>query len=116
MADNTQTLACTYAALMLSDSGLPVSAQNISAAVKAAGIDVRPTLPIIFSRFLQKKPIESLLNAAAAVAPTVTEGAPAADANKGPAPAAGSGGDAGKAKKEEKVEEEDDDMGFGLFD
>ncbi|CAM60016.1 putative 60S acidic ribosomal protein P2 [Leishmania infantum JPCM5] len=52
---SAETLACTYAALMLSDAGLPTSAENIAAAVKAAGVEMRPTLPIIFARFLEKK-------------------------------------------------------------
>ncbi|KAG5487719.1 hypothetical protein LSCM1_08084 [Leishmania martiniquensis] len=107
---STETLACTYAALMLSDAGLPASAENIAAAVKAAGVEVRPTLPIIFSRFLEKKSVETLMAAAAAQAPTA---APASAA--GAAPAAAAGGKAEK-KKEEPEEEGDDDMGFGLFD
>ena len=111
---STESLACTYAALLLHEAGMPASAENIAAAVKAAGVTVRPTLPIIFARFLEKKPVDALMAAAAAVAPAATE-APAAAAG-GAAPAAAAGG---KAKKEEKkVEEEecDDDMGFGLFD
>ncbi|CBH15340.1 60S acidic ribosomal protein P2, putative [Trypanosoma brucei gambiense DAL972] len=105
------TLACTYASLMLSDAGLPITAESINSACKAAGLEVRDTLPILFARFLEKKPIESLLAAAAAVAPQegALPAAPAAAAAGGAAPAA-----ADDKKKEE--EEDDDDMGFGLFD
>ncbi|KPA73622.1 putative mitochondrial 60s acidic ribosomal protein P2 [Leptomonas pyrrhocoris] len=109
---STESLACTYAALLLHDAGVPVTADNISAAVKAAGVEVRPTLPIIFARFLEKKSVDSLMAAAAAVAPAAAE-APAAAAG-GAAPAAG--GKAKEEKKKEVEEEGDDDMGFGLFD
>jgi large subunit ribosomal protein LP1 len=108
---STESLACTYAALLLHDAGVPTTAENLAAAVKAAGVQVRPTLPIIFARFLEKKPVDSLMAAAAAAAPTAVE-APAAAAG-GAASAAG----AGKKEEKKKVEEEgDDDMGFGLFD
>ncbi|KAG5486951.1 hypothetical protein CUR178_08378 [Leishmania enriettii] len=110
---SAETLACTYAALMLSDAGLPTSAENIAAAVKAAGVEVRATLPILFSRFLEKKSVETLMAAAAAQAPT---GASAPASAAGTAPAAAAGGKAEEKKKEEPEEEGDDDMGFGLFD
>nr|CCM35930.1 60S acidic ribosomal protein P2, putative [Leishmania guyanensis] len=99
---STETLACTYAALMLSDAGLPTSAENIAAAVKAAGVSVRPTMPIIFARFLEKKSVEALMAAAATQAAA--------------APAAGEASGKAEEKKEEPEEEGDDDMGFGLFD
>lgn len=105
-----QTQACTYAALMLSDAGVPASAENIEAAVKAAGIEVRATVPILFARYLEKKSIEELIAAAASVQAV----APAAAA--GGAPAAGGAAAAAGGKKDEPAEEDDDEMGFGLFD
>ncbi|KAK7195230.1 60S acidic ribosomal protein P2 [Novymonas esmeraldas] len=112
---SAESLACTYAALMLSDAGLPTSAENISAAVKAAGVQVRPTLPIVFARFLEKKSVESLMATAAAQAPSASAAAPAAGAAAAPA-AAAAGKAEDKKKKDEPEEEGDDDMGFGLFD
>ncbi|PWU95097.1 putative 60S acidic ribosomal protein P2 [Trypanosoma cruzi] len=115
MADKVEakdTLACTYAALMLSDAGLPITAEGIEAACVAAGLKVRNTLPVIFARFLEKKPLETLFAAAAATAPA--EGAAAAPAAGSAAPAAAGAGAA--PEKDTKEEEEDDDMGFGLFD
>ena len=109
---SADTLACTYAALILSDAGLPTSADNINKAVAAAGLTVRPTLPILFSRFLEKKSVSQLFAAAASTAPTASAGAaPAAAAAAAPAAA-------GKAEEKKKVveEEADDEMGFGLFD
>ncbi|ORC93332.1 putative 60S acidic ribosomal protein P2 [Trypanosoma theileri] len=107
------TLACTYACLLLSDAGVPVTSENIEAACKAAGMSVRNTLPILFARFLEKKPMETLLTAALSAAPQ-----PGAAAAAAPAAAAGGAAAAAPAaaKKAEKEEEEDDDMGFGLFD
>ncbi|RNF15954.1 putative 60S acidic ribosomal protein P2 [Trypanosoma conorhini] len=110
--DTNDTLACTYACLMLNDAGLPITAESIEAACTAAGLEVRNTLPILFARFLEKKPLESLLAVAAAAAPA--EGAAAAAAAGGAAPAAAAA--AAAPAKEEKEEEDDDDMGFGLFD
>ncbi|KEG15562.1 putative 60S acidic ribosomal protein P2 [Trypanosoma grayi] len=111
--DTNDTLACVYSCLMLSDAGVPVTAENIEAACNAAGLSVRNTLPILFARFLEKKPLESLLAAALTTAPQ-GGAAPAGAA----APAAGGAAAAPAAgkKQEEKEEEEDDDMGFGLFD
>jgi large subunit ribosomal protein LP1 len=50
-------IACTYAALLLNDSGLAPTAENIQAVVTAAGVEVRPTLPTLYARFLQTKSI-----------------------------------------------------------
>jgi large subunit ribosomal protein LP1 len=65
MSDNNDQLACTYAALLLHDSGVAPTAANIQAAVTAAGVEVRPTLPTLYARFLQTKSIEQLIAASA---------------------------------------------------
>ena len=106
----TETLACTYAALLLSDSGLPTTAENITKAVNAANVEVRATLPILFSRFLEKKTVAQLFAAASSAAPSAAPAAAAA------APAAGGAAPAAAKKEEKKEEEADDEMGFGLFD
>ncbi len=78
---STESLACTYAALLLADAGLPTSADNIAKAVAAANVTVRPTLPILIARFLEKKSIATLLAAAsAAPAAAAPAAAPAAAA------------------------------------
>ncbi|KAH9599020.1 hypothetical protein LSM04_006775 [Trypanosoma melophagium] len=110
--DTNDTLACTYACLLLSDAGVPVTSDNIEAACRAAGMTVRNTLPILFARFLEKKPMETLLSAAMSAAPQPGAAAPGAAAPV----AAGGAAAAPAAAKAEKEEEEDDDMGFGLFD
>ncbi|GAB4814655.1 hypothetical protein N2152v2_001701 [Parachlorella kessleri] len=104
-------LACVYAALILADEGADVSADNITAIVKAAGVDVEPYWPGLFAKLAEKKRIEDFIV-------NVGAGGGAAPAAGGAAPAAGGAADAAPAaKEEEKVEEEEEeDMGFSLFD
>eukprot|EP00158_Paraphelidium_tribonemae_P004821 Partr_v1_DN26986_c0_g1_i10_m6564 putative 60S acidic ribosomal protein len=105
--------ACVYAALILADEKLEVSADNITALISAAGLEVEAIWPTIFAKALAGQNINDLVmnvgSASAAAAPAAA------------APAAAAGGDAKGGKKEEKKkveekEESDDDMGFGLFD
>ncbi|KAL8450879.1 hypothetical protein Emag_002985 [Eimeria magna] len=107
-----QELLCTYAALILSDEGLEITAENIQKLVTASGGSVESYLPGLFARALQGHNITDLLSGAGSVAAVA---APAG----GAAPAAG-GAPAEKggkpAKEEEPEEEEDADMGFSLFD
>jgi large subunit ribosomal protein LP1 len=106
-------LACSYAALILSDDGIPITAEKIATLVKAANISVESYWPSLFAKLAEKKNIEDLIcnvgaggGGGAAVAVT--------------APAAGGGSaaaaPAAEEKKEEPKEESDDDMGFSLFD
>ena len=106
---SSETLACTYAALLINDAGLPVTADSINAALTAANVTVNNTLPILFARFLEKKSIESLFAAAASAAAPAPAAAAAAPAAGAAAPAAAAGKPAAPA------EEEDDEMGFDLF-
>ena len=106
-------LACTYATLILHDDGIPVTAEKISAIVKAAKVEVESYWPGLFAKLAEKRNIDDLIlnvgagggGAAVAVAAPAGGAAPAAAA----APAA-------EEKKEEPKEESDDDMGFSLFD
>lgn len=82
--------------------------------MKAAGVEVEPYWPSLFSKLLEKVTVGDLIKgmtAAPVVAAAPVAGAPAAAA------AAAGGGDApaaaGEAAKEE--EEEDDDMGLDMF-
>eukprot|EP01117_Protostelium_nocturnum_P013075 TRINITY_DN4852_c3_g1_i1.p2 TRINITY_DN4852_c3_g1~~TRINITY_DN4852_c3_g1_i1.p2 ORF type:complete len:117 (+),score=47.33 TRINITY_DN4852_c3_g1_i1:119-469(+) len=105
-------LACTYAALALHDDNVPITAEKISALLKAANVNVQPYWAGIFARVLAKANLDDLINNAGGSA------APAAAPAGGAAPAAAGGAPAKKEekKKEEPKEEEDEDMGFGLFD
>ncbi|KAK9894658.1 hypothetical protein P389DRAFT_162826 [Cystobasidium minutum MCA 4210] len=104
-------LASTYAALILADDGLEITAEKIQAITSAAKVDVEPIWASLLAKALEGKDVKDLLSNVGG------GGAPAA----GAAPAAAAGGAApAEEKKEEKKEEEkeesDDDMGFGLFD
>jgi large subunit ribosomal protein LP1 len=105
-------LACTYAALILNDDGIDITADKLTAILKAAKVDVEPFWPGLFAGALKDVDVTSLIS-------NIGSGAGAA-APAGGAAAAGGGAaeDAPKeeAKKEESSEESDDDMGFGLFD
>jgi large subunit ribosomal protein LP1 len=96
--------------LTLPFSSLP-QADNITALVKAAGVEVEPYWPALFANLAAKKSIEDfILNVGAG-------GGGAAAASGGGDAGAAAGGGAAAAKEEEKVEEEEDaDMGFSLFD
>ncbi|KAL7106795.1 hypothetical protein ACP275_06G015300 [Erythranthe tilingii] len=107
-------IACTYAALILHDDGIAVTAEKIAALLKAANLSVESYWPSLFAKLCEKRNIEDLVmnvgsgggGAAVAVA-APTGGASGAAAAAAPA---------AEEKKEEAKEESDDDMGFSLFD
>eukprot|EP00088_Acartia_fossae_P043731 TRINITY_DN46189_c0_g1_i1.p2 TRINITY_DN46189_c0_g1~~TRINITY_DN46189_c0_g1_i1.p2 ORF type:complete len:110 (+),score=56.37 TRINITY_DN46189_c0_g1_i1:37-366(+) len=104
-------LACTYAALILADDDVTVTAEKLTTILKAAGVEFEPYWPGLFAKALEACDLKALItNVGSGVG-----AAPAAAAAPADAPAEGGAAE----KKEEKVEEEeeeDDDMGFGLFD
>lgn len=117
MASNDE-LACIYAALILHDDGISVTADKIATILKAAGVSVEPYWPTLFAKALDGVDIGSLLgslgSAASAVSagPVSGGGAPAAAA---PA-AAAEKEEVKEEKKDDSDEESDEDMGFSLFD
>lgn len=106
-------IACTYAALILHDDNIPITAEKISALVNAAGVKVQAYWPGLFAKLLQNKNVEDLIlnvgsgGGGAPVAVAAVAGGAAAAADAAPAV---------EEKKEEPKEESDDDMGFSLFD
>jgi len=104
-------LAATYAALILADEGIEITADKIIALTQAAGVEVEPIWAGLLTKALEGKNVKELLS-------NVGSG------GGGPAPAVGGGGATGgaaaaeeeKEEKKEEKEESDDDMGFGLFD
>ncbi|THH28645.1 hypothetical protein EUX98_g5548 [Antrodiella citrinella] len=106
-------LAATYAALILADDGIEITADKITALITAAGVETESIWATLLAKALEGKNVKDLLSNVGAGG-----GAPVVG---GAAPAAAGGAAAAEApkeeeKKEEEKEESDDDMGFGLFD
>jgi len=103
-------LASSYAALILADDGVEITADKLQSLIKAAGIqDVEPIWTSIFAKALEGKDVKDLL---------VNVGSGGGAAAPAAGGAAATGGDAAPAEEEkvEEKEESDEDMGFGLFD
>ncbi|KAH6790612.1 60S acidic ribosomal protein family [Perilla frutescens var. frutescens] len=106
-------LACTYAALILHDDGIAVTAEKIATLVKAADLTIESYWPGLFAKLCEKRNVEDLvMNVGSGGGAAVAVSAPTGGASGGAAAAA----PAAEEKKEEAKEESDDDMGFGLFD
>jgi large subunit ribosomal protein LP1 len=54
-------LACTYASLILSDDGIPITADKIATLVKAAGVTVESYWPSMFARLLESKSLGDII-------------------------------------------------------
>jgi ribosomal protein L12E/L44/L45/RPP1/RPP2 len=54
-------LACTYAALILSDDGQEVTADKMDALIKGAGVSVEPYWAMLFAKFLATKSVDELV-------------------------------------------------------
>jgi len=54
-------LACTYAALILSDDGQEVSADKMTTLIKSAGVTIEPYWTMLFAKFLAGKPVDELI-------------------------------------------------------
>lgn len=107
-------VACTYACLILHDEEIPITAEKISAIVKAANVNVEPYWPLLFTKLAEKRNISDLvMNVGAGGGGGAAVAAPVGGAAAGGAAAAAP---AAEEKKEEPKEESDDDMGFSLFD
>ncbi|EME44714.1 hypothetical protein DOTSEDRAFT_24703 [Dothistroma septosporum NZE10] len=111
---STAELASSYAALILADDGVDITADKLQSLITAAKVpDIEPIWTTLFAKALEGKDVKELLL-------NVGSGGGAAPAAGGAAPAAAGGADAPAAEaekpKEEEKEESDEDMGFGLFD
>ncbi|KAJ2396816.1 hypothetical protein GGI05_000951 [Coemansia sp. RSA 2603] len=100
--------AIVYAALILADDNVAITADKLEAITKAAGVEVESIYFNLFAKAFEGKDLNELL---------LNVGSSAGAA--APAAAAGGAAAAEETKAEEKADEEeesDDDMGFGLFD
>ncbi|UNI20955.1 60S acidic ribosomal protein P1 [Purpureocillium takamizusanense] len=108
---STPELASSYAALILADDGVEITADKLQTLIKAAGVEeFEPIWASIFAKALEGKDVKDLL---------VNVGSGGGAAAPAAGGAAGAGGDAAAPaaeEKEEEKEESDEDMGFGLFD
>ncbi|OCK99167.1 ribosomal protein P1 [Cenococcum geophilum 1.58] len=111
---STSELATSYAALILADDGVDITADKLQTLIKAANIDdVEPIWATLFAKALEGKDVKDLLLNVG------SGGGAAAAASSGGAAAGGATEAAAEEKveeKEEEKEESDEDMGFGLFD
>ncbi|TFK21051.1 hypothetical protein FA15DRAFT_682263 [Coprinopsis marcescibilis] len=106
----SQDFAATYAALILADDGIEITADKITTLTDAAGVELEPIWASLLAKALEGKNVKELLSnvGAGGGAPAVGGAAPAAGGAAAEAPK--------EEEKEEEKEESDDDMGFGLFD
>ncbi|KAI0114508.1 60s acidic ribosomal protein-domain-containing protein [Nemania sp. FL0031] len=109
---STAELASSYAALILADDGIEITADKLQTLIKAAGVEeVEPIWTQLFAKALEGKDVKDLLSAVG------SGGGAAAPAAGGAAAGGAAAADEPAAEeKEEEKEESDDDMGFGLFD
>ncbi|KAI8583715.1 hypothetical protein K450DRAFT_222427 [Umbelopsis ramanniana AG] len=102
--------AIVYAALILQDDGIEITADKLSTLVKAANVEVEPVWFSLYAKALAGQDLAGLLM-------NIGSAGSAAPAAGGAAAAAGGAAEeAAVEEKEEEKEESDDDMGFGLFD
>ncbi|CAK9011882.1 60S acidic ribosomal protein P1 (eL12'/ eL12'-P) [Durusdinium trenchii] len=105
-----EELFCTYAAMILKDSELDISEDNINTLIKAAGGSTSSFFPALFAKLCAGKDLESMLKFGGG-----------GGGGGGVAAGGGGGGGGGAApaeKKEEKKvveEEEEEEMEFDLF-
>jgi len=107
-----QELAIVYAALILEDEGVQITAEKVNKLLQAAGIQVEPFWPGLYVKALEGVKISELISNIGSGAGS----APAAPAASAPAAAAAKEEKPAAKKEEKKEESEDEDMGFGLFD
>ncbi|XVF53290.1 hypothetical protein PTKIN_Ptkin05aG0087600 [Pterospermum kingtungense] len=106
-------LACTYAALILHDDRISITAEKIAALVKSANVCVESYWPSLFAKLLEKVNVDDLITSVGSGG----GGAPVAVA--APSGAAAGAAAVAPAVEEKKVEEKkkiDEDIRFGLFD
>merc|ERR1712062_787265 len=94
-------LACAYAALILADDDVAITAEKINTILKAAKVDVEPFWPGLFAKCCESIDVNELIS-------NVGSGVGSAPAAGGAAPAAaadaGAAAPAAEAKKEEPEE------------
>lgn len=98
----------SYAALILADADIEISADKILAIAKSANANLEPVWAEVFAQATEGQDLKEIVTAFGAAGPAAAA-APAAGGAAAPAAAAQE-----EAPKEES--ESDGDMGMGLFD
>jgi len=112
---STSELAVSYAALILADEDIDITADKLQTLISAAKLtEVEPIWTTLFAKALAGKNVKDMLlnvgsGGGAAAAPTGGASGGAAATTDAPV-------EKEEEKKEEEKEESDEDMGFGLFD
>ena len=110
-------LACVYAALILHDAKLDITAHAISTILEAAHIKVAHYIPALFANMLAHKNLEDIIFAGGAVAAAPVAVAPAAASSSAPAEEEKKEDKKKEEEKKKKEEEEEEEMDMGgLFD
>ncbi|KAK8878464.1 60S acidic ribosomal protein P1 [Tritrichomonas musculus] len=99
-------LACVYAALILNDDGIEITADKLNSLINAAGVKIESYWVDLFAEYFKNHNVSDLIKG------TNLGGAPAAAAGG----AAGAPAEAAEEKKEEKKEEEEVEMAGGFDD
>lgn len=107
MSEN-QELAVAYAALILHDADLAITADKLKSLLTYAGVEVESYWPMLFARALKGRDVASLVLSCGGG----SGGAPSGSTGGAAAPAAG-GAAAKVEEKEEEKEEEEVDAGVG---
>ncbi|KAH9915153.1 60S acidic ribosomal protein P1 [Epithele typhae] len=108
----TAELAATYAALILADDGIEITADKILALTTAAGVELEPIWASLLAKALESKDVKDLLSnvSAGGAGPAVGVASTAVGA------AAGAPEEEEEKEDEEDEEDSDDDIGLSLFD
>ena len=102
--------AIPYACLLLTDAGIEITEERVSAILAAAGIEVEAIWISTFVRCIKNEDVEKLCKDVSSGAGAAA--APVAAATTAAAPAAA----AAPAKAKAAPVEEEEEMGFSLFD
>jgi large subunit ribosomal protein LP1 len=92
---SSSDLAVVYAALILHDDGVEITAEKLNTLVKKAGVEIEPIWATIFAKALEGKNIADFIK-------NISAGAASAPAASAPAAAAAAPAGGKAEKKEEK--------------
>ncbi|QPG73282.1 hypothetical protein FOA43_000591 [Brettanomyces nanus] len=111
---STEQEAISYAAVILADAELEMSADNLMKLTDAAGLELDHIWGSIYARALEGHDLQKML--ANFTIPSGAAVGGAAPSGTASGAAAAAGGDEEKEDESAEEEESDDDMGMGLFD